>query len=119
MTDIDPEYFLDAEDASVADSIENSVENNDAFMFAAGAALGSMLAEDEQMEREFVQNELKGEPEKVPLSDRFEAKANKHSRPVVRWLNEVKNGTKKITDPITYTPEEMMKILEQEGLDEI
>jgi hypothetical protein len=94
---------------------------NDGEGFILGIGLGSMIAEDEAQEQEVINKELQNDDdsEVIPLSDRFETKANARSRPIVRWLQEIKNGTKKPTDLISYTPEEMMRILEKEGLGEI
>jgi hypothetical protein len=93
---------------------------DDNIDFVMGIGLGEMAAEEDAAEKEIIKKELESEDdtEVIPLSDRFETKANKHSRPIVRWLQEIKEGKGKITDPISYTPEEMMRILEQEGLDE-
>lgn len=120
MKDIDPDYVFDeAEAESVHDSIERSTDNgvDEAFWFGAGAALGQMYAEDEQLDRDPLRDDG-SEMEVVPLSDRFANVKNKNSRPVVRWLSGVAGGVKKISDPIDYTAEEMMRILDQEGLNE-
>jgi len=123
------EYDNTLVDTMVDDVLSDTSQNAslrsglDAFSFASGAALASTIIEDEKEAENLtrqVSEEEKDEDgdqiELIPLSERFNTKTvNKRSRPILRWFSELFSGKKKIDDPISYTPEEMMQILDEEG----
>lgn len=118
------EFFEELEISSSKDvTPNNNVEKIwDTLPFVAGASLATTILEDEN-EAERTLKELSEEDEdekieRIPLSARHETATNTTSRPILRWFKELFSGKKKLHDPISYTDQEMMKILDEEGKNE-
>ena len=118
--DMDDAYEEGFEDSMEDDMLEEDLpepgveydELGNPILLATAAGFGHHMATDE-IEGQQPKSGKQEEPIKVPLSQRNEAKKGR-STPFGRWAAMVNRDPSKTKEPMTYTKEERLKMLNAE-----